>query len=230
MFALALALFTQDATPVPDGTRLAEGQTCYAMTIQRDGQAQPFGRTFQSVKRETVDSREVLRILVHQEVRGGTFRMRDTFVLDARTMLPLDFESQRNGKPHATLDWSADRITGTKHTSEGAPEPVDVPLESPVWEGDLWGLHFAALPLAEGARFTLPFWQYDKGFGVFSVEVKGSRSVETPSGPVDAWIVEASTEPARPTTYLISKSGNMELGYEGGPVTQMIGGDCSGMD
>ncbi len=33
------------------------------------------------------------------------------------------------------------------------------------------------LPLAEGAHFELPFYQYDKGFGRFTIDVVGSEDV-----------------------------------------------------
>ena len=229
MFALVMAIFAQDAASRPDGATLAAGEACYLMTDARSGEAQPLGRTYQRVDRETVDGREVLQIVVHQEIRNGAFTMRDRFVLDARTMLPIAFESRRNGNLHVTLAWSARGVAGERHGPDGASEAISVPLDTPVWEGNLWGLHFAALPLSDGARFALPFWQYDKGFGEFSVAVKGTQIIQTPSGPVDAWIVEAGTDPARPMTYFISRSGARELGYSGGPVAQTLGGDCSGL-
>lgn len=230
MFALVMTIVAQDAASQPDGARLAAGEACYLLTDTRSGQARPLGRTYQRIERETVGGREVLRVLVHQEIQNGAFSMRDRFVLDARTMLPIAFESRRNGEPHVTLAWSTQGISGARHGPGGASEAVSVPLTSPVWEGNLWGLHFAALSLSDGARFSLPFWHYDKGFGVFSIAVKGSRSVETPAGPVEAWVVEASTDPARPMTYLISRSDSRELGYSGGPVSQTLGGDCSGLE
>lgn len=229
MLVLAMALIAQLPQAQPFGPRLAAGEACYLMTDSRGGQERPFGRTYQRIDREIVGDREVLRILVHQEIRNGAFSMRDQFVLDAVTMLPIAFESSRNGERHISLAWSAHGISGERHGPDGASEPISVPLASPVWEGNLWGLHFAALPLSEGGRFALPFWQYDKGFGEFSIVVKGSRFVETPVGPVDAWVVEVATDPARPMTYLISRSDARELGYSGGPITQTLGGDCQGL-
>ena len=105
-----------------------------------------------------------------------------------------------------------------------------MPLTSPVWEGNLYGLTFASLPLTEGAHFTLPVWQYDKAFGEFSVTVTGSRIVETPSGAVDAWVLEAGADQSRLLTYLIAKDDHQELGYSSGPMSQAIGGDCAGLD
>lgn len=227
MLAIALA---QEPATTPNGARLVAGESCYVMSIARDGETQPLGRTYQRVDRELRDGREVLSIVVHQDIRNGAMRMRDRFVLDAGTMLPIEFESRLNGDLHVTLAWSAQGITGERYGPDGSSEAVSVPLVSPVWEGNLWGLQFASLPLADGARFSLPFWQYDKGFGVFTITVKGTQTVETPSGPADAWVVEAFADPARSTTYLISKSDSRELGYSGGPVRQTLGGDCSGLE
>jgi len=43
---------------------------------------------------------------------------------------------------------------------------------------NLWGVTFAALPLRERGTYTLPLWQYDKGFGTFTVRVLGSKIVD----------------------------------------------------
>ena len=230
MIALMLALLAQDPVSIPDGQRLGEGETCYTMSMSRNGESRDFGRTLQRVERDTIDGRAVLRVVVHQEVQGGAVTMRDAFVLDAGTMVPLSLDSRRNGKPHVTVAYAPDRITGERHGADGQNTAVDVPLPSQVWEGNLYGLTFAALPLAEGARFALPFWQYDKAFGEFFVRVTGSRSIETPDGMVDAWVLEAGADEARPLTYFVAKSDHRELGYSSGPMAQMVGGDCAGLD
>ena len=112
MFALVMAIVAQDLEARPSGALLAAGEACYLIADTRSGQARPLGRTYQRIDRDTVGGREVLRILVHQEVQNGAFRMRDRFVLDAGTMLPIEFESRRNGEPHVTLTWSAQGISG----------------------------------------------------------------------------------------------------------------------
>ena len=60
--------------------------------------------------------------------------------------------------------------------------------------------------------------------------VTGSRSLETPDGMVDAWVLEAGADEARPLTYFVAKSDHRELGYSSGPMAQMVGGDCAGLD
>ena len=229
MLALTLALIAQDTSGLPDGSRLAEGATCYVMAVTRDGIATPLGRTYQRVEREVVEGREVLRVIVHQEIQNGAVSLRDSFVLDGKTMRPIAFANERNGEKHIDLAYGTDQITGTRHGGDDTPEPINVQQPAPVWEGNLYGLTFAALPLAAGARFTIPFWQYDKGFGEFFVTVTESRTVETVSGPVDAWVLEAGDDRRRPLTYLIAKDDHRELGYSSGPISQTIGGDCTGL-
>lgn len=230
MIALTLALLAQDLSVSPDGTRLQVGETCYLMTVTRNGEVAPFGRTYQRVDRETVGGREVLSVIVHQEVQNGAVSLRDSFVLDSSTMLPISFTSQRNGQRHVSLEYGKDEVTGARYGADDSVETINVPLAAPVWDGNLYGLIFAALPLAEGSRFTLPFWQYEKAFGEFTVSVTGSRMVETPDGPVDAWVLEAGADPTRLLTYLIAKADHRELGYSSGPMSQAIGGDCTGLE
>ena len=220
----------QDPSALPDGRRLAEGQTCYTLNMTRGEVTRPIGVTWQSVERTTHDGREVLEVVVHQSVNGGAFDMRDEFVLDAATLRPISLTNRRKGAVHVRVAYGDDRITGERTGDDGSVAPIDVPLEGPVWEGNLFGLTFAALPLAEGAEFSLPYWQYDKGFGRFTVRVTGSETVETPSGPVEAWIVDAAPGEGPPLRYLISKPDHRELAYSAAQGSQTLGGDCSALE
>lgn len=229
LIALAPAL-VQTPAATPDGARLAESRTCYTLNMTRDGASRPIGVTWQTVERADRDGRAVLEIVVHQSINGGAFDMRDAFVVDAATLRPLSLVNRRNGEDHVTLAYAEDRITGQRVGADGAVQPIDVPLEEPVWDGNLWGLTFAALPLAEGATFSLPYWQYDKGFGRFSVRVTGSETVEGESGPVEAWVVEAAPGEGPPMRYLIGKTDHREISYSAAQGSQTSGGDCSALE
>lgn len=229
LIALAPALL-QDPTAVPDGARLADSQSCYTLNVSREGVSRPVGVTWQTVKRAERDGRPVLEIVVHQSMGGGAFDMRDEFVLDAATLRPLSLINRRKGEVHIRADYADDRITGERTEAGGVVTLIDVPLDGPVWDGNLFGLTFAALPLAEGAAFSLPYWQYDKGFGRFSVRVTGSETVETPSGTVEAWVVEAAPGADAPLRYLIGKSDHRELAYSAAQGSQTLGGDCSALE
>lgn len=234
LIALAPAL-VQNPAAVPDGARPAETRTCYTFNMTRDGASQPAGVTWQTVERTVRDGRPVLEIVVHQSMNGGAFDMRDEFVLDAATLRPLSLVNRRKGEVHVSVTYADDRITGER-IENGAVQPIDVPLDGPVWEGNLFGPTFAALPLAEGAEFRLPYWQYDKGFGQFSVQVTGSRTVETGAGPVEAWVLavtpglETAPGQEQPVTYLISKADPRELSYSVAGFSQTPGGDCSALE
>lgn len=226
MLSLMIAL-AQTATAVPDGQRLAEGETCYTLNMTRGEVVRPIGVTWQTVERTLRDGRPVLEVVVHQSINSGAFDMRDEFVLDAATLRPLALTNYRKGEVHVRLAYADDRITGERVEADGTATPIDVPLTGPVWEGNLFGLTFAALPLAEGAAFSLPYWQYDKGFGQFTVRVTGSQRADTASGPVDAWVVESVAGDSPPISYLISKADHRELSYRAAQGSQTAGGDCS---
>jgi hypothetical protein len=228
--ALAALALIQEPAAVPDGARLAESRTCYTLNMTRDGVSRPVGVTWQTVTRAERDGRPVLEIVVHQSMGGGAFDMRDAFVVDAATLRPLSLVNRRMGRDHVTLAYGDDRITGQRIEADGAVQAIDVPLQEPVWDGNLWGLTFAALPLAEGASFSLPYWQYDKGFGRFAVRVTGSRTVEAATGPVEAWVVEAQAGEGPPTTYLIGKEDHDEISYSVAQGSQTPGGDCSALE
>lgn len=225
---LALASFIAVATDMPaiDGQRLATGEACYAITMNDV----PIGATYQSIKPVIHQGRSAWDIVVHQRAPKMSFDLRDHFIVDRKTLIPIMLESQRGtdraarGWHHIVVRYERDRISGIKETASGTTQ-IGVPLDRPIWDGNLWGLTFAALPLREGGRYSVPFWQYDKGFGTFSVAVVGSQRV----GRTDAWILEAGDDPARLTRYLIGKRTRAELGYSAGPSGQREGGDCQGL-
>lgn len=230
LLATVAPLLLQDPSGGPDGARLSEARNCYTIHMTRDGASRPIGVSWQTVTRGVRDGRPVLEVTVHQSGYNGAFDMRDEFVLDAATLRPLLLVNRRNGTVHVRATYSEDRITGERTAADGTTTPIDVPLPEPVWEGNLYGLTFAALPLAQGAEFSLPYWQYDKGFGRFSVRVTGSQMVETSSGPIEAWVVEASTRADRPIVYLIGKTDNREISHSAALGSQTPGGDCSALE
>lgn len=217
-----LLMLLADTAPLvrPDGARLTAGVRCY--TLMRDGK--PLGQEYQRIAATRAGRARAWDIVIHQKLAGGAFDLRDHFVVDARDLRPIAFDSRKSGVEHVRLTYAADRITGWK-TGKAGREPVDVALTGPVWEGDLWGPAFGALPLAAGRRFDLPFYQYDKGLGRFSVAVDGEESV---SGR-PAWRILAGTDPARSSTYLIDRDNGTTLGVRAGPFTTVAGGDCTGL-
>ncbi|MEO7168959.1 MAG: hypothetical protein V4610_22255 [Pseudomonadota bacterium] len=208
----------------PNGERLSAGSACYA--IMRDTSV--IGATWQSVRPAEVAGEQAWDIVVHQRV-GTTFDLRDHFVLARKDLRPIAFDNRKLGKEHVTLRYANGRITGSRMEKEGVV-PVDLATPAQVWEGNLWGLTFGALPLAQGGEYALPFYQYDKGFGTFTLKVTGSDIVETPGGKVDAWTVDVATGADRLVTYLIGKTNGAELGTRAPGFSTRLGGDCSGLE
>lgn len=216
-------------TMVPNmqGARLQAGSTCYSI-LAGD---KPLGTTLQTITASREGHRPTWDIVVHQKLADGSFDMRDHFVVERSTLLPIRMDSQRGksrtdrGWQRVTLNYTRDHVQGTKVTAVRT-KAIDVPLSGLTWDGNLWGATFAALPLKEGGTYSLPSWQYDKGFGMFTVRVVGSTTVATPGGGVAAWTLDAGNDPAKPSRYLVAKTGPRELGYSAGQSSQRMGGVC----
>lgn len=214
----------------PEASHLRPGGQCF--TITRGGTA--VGKTWQEIRSIRFEGRRAWDVVVHQRQDDGSFDMRDHFVLDHTTLRPITLDSQR-GTDRDAKDWhrvalrySADRITGTRETKEGVV-PIDVALNHPVWDGNLWGLTFASLPLRTAGRYALPFWQYDKGFGTFTVNVVGREDVAVPGGRAAAWVLEAGDDTSNLLRYFVASGAPMEIGYRAGPFGQTLGGDCTAL-
>lgn len=222
------ALAASVPAAVPDGTALALGDSCYTMTTQQNGTERVIGYVFQSIQRQTVNGVDALAIVVHQHLANGKFDMRDSFLVRRQDLRPIQLDTDRDGSPHVHLEYTANRITGWK-TVNGAKTAIEVALDEPVWDGNLWGITFAALPLKKGGAYRIPTYQYDNGKGVFLVSVKEERKIATPAGEVDAWVLEAGAKSDELVEYLIGKNPLRELGYLAGPMSQKIGGDCGSL-
>ncbi len=224
---IATLAATGAATPKMDGARLQAGSTCYAI-VAGD---KTIGSTLQTVTASRDGTRPVWDIVVHQKLANGSFDMRDHFIVDRKTLLPIRMDSQRGrerterGWHRVSVEYGPRNVRGTRETATGST-PLEAALTRPTWDGNLWGLTFAALPLKAGGTYAVPFWQYDKGFGTFTARVVGSEDVDTPSGKVAAWVVEAGDDPAQLARYKIAKATRQELGYTAGPSGQRLGGVC----
>lgn len=237
--ALLASLLTACATgavargSLPDGSRLLASDVCYMIMRGAGAEATPMGVTRQKVTAARIDGAPVWDVVVHQKA-GDRFDMRDHFTLRASDLRPLVLAATFMGHDHAQLRYGASAVQGHKVGKDGQVAEIDIPLVGPVWEGNLFGLTIAALPLAEGAVFSVPKYQYDSGLGSFEVKVAGSETVATPGGPVEAWTVELLALPEMkgetPMMYQISKSDHRELGYSSPMGGQKLGGDCTGLD
>lgn len=217
MFALALLSMQAAALPKLDGTLLHEGAFCYTIA---SGSTQ-VGVTWQSVRASVEGDRPAWDVTVHQRLADGSFDLRDTFVLERDTLQPIRMTSFKSGKQHALVSYS----NGVIATVRPDKPAGTLRAAGRVWDGNLWGLTFAALPLAEGAHFELPMYQYDKGLFTMTVDVVGTEDVDGRA----AWVLEADPGNGRKTRYLIAQDNRQELGYSAGPFGQRQGGDCSAL-
>ena len=220
-----LTLASAAMLPVmPDGAHVHPADQCFVIEVA----GKPVGMTHQIVRKAAYAGRPAWDVVVHQKADALKFDLRDHFVLRRSDLRPIAFDSRKDGVEHVRLAYGDGRVVGYK-TGDKGREAVDTKLSGPTWEGNLWGVTFGALPLKTNAEFALPFFQYDKGLGQFTLKTVGSETVDTPSGPVAAWDVDAGADATQRVTYLIDKKTGAELGTRAGKFATRLGGDCSGI-
>jgi hypothetical protein len=216
-FAILFLAQPADAPVVPDGARLQAGSRCY--TIFSGDKA--IGQTWQRIRATSQGGVARWDVIVHQRMADGAFDLRDHFVLRRADLRAIEMDSRKNGVEQVRVRYS----DGAIETVFAGKAPAETKATGALWDGNLWGLTFAALPLADAKHFVLPFYHYEKGLGHFTLDVVGSEVVD--GRP--AWIVEADAGDGRKVRYQIAKQSGDELGYSAGRFRQSVGGDCAGL-
>jgi hypothetical protein len=116
-------------------------------------------------------------------------------------------------------------VTGTK-IEKGAAVAIDQPFERPTWDGNLYGITMGALPLKRGGKYRVPSYHYRSGLGEFTFDVIGEKTIVTPAGRQQAWVIDGFREPGQVARYFIAKKSRAELGYEAIGIIQSLGSRC----
>jgi hypothetical protein len=224
---LSLLALAAAAVAVPNGRMLNVGGSCFAIKMKSGDAERVIGNALQTVRRRKIAGVDALEIVIRQRLSDGKFDLRDKLLVRRDDLRPIRLTSMRNGTPNAYLEYSDANVSGWK-LEKGVRKPIAVKLSHPIWDGNLWGLTFASLPLREGGSYALPIYHYDKGFGEFTVNVKGKEPVRVGQKSVSAWILDAGVATDRRSKYHVSDARE-ELGYSAGPMSQTLGGDCSAL-
>ena len=220
MFIATLLIST--ALIAPNGSLIQNGSTCYTTSIQKADKLDVLGITWQSIQRAKLGERDVIKVVIHQWMAGGKLDMRDSFVLDAKDLQAIAFTNERNGKRHVQLAYSEGRVRGTRLKPDGSSEEIDTVTGSPIWDGNLYGVMFAALPLTQDAQYRLPTYHYDKGIGEHKVKVIAQEA--------GVWELEVEINDNLRPRYQIEQISRRELGYKAGPYVNALGGDCTALE
>jgi hypothetical protein len=164
-------------SPLLDGSRIAARTDTFSMA----NGAQPAGMMV--MRTAALGDTALLRV-ERVTAPGGQLADVDSFAVRARTVEPL-FSVAGVTRGH-TLRFHPGRVTGA---ADGTP--VDVRLEAPAFYANSTDLLLAALPLAEGRRFTLSLWNPFRGAHGMEVRVGRAEPVTTAEGGTcEAWRVE----------------------------------------
>ena len=139
----------------------------------------------------------------------------------------MQLDTERDGVAHVSPGLQRKADNGLEDGGSDQ-KSIHVDLAGPVWDGNLWGETFVALPLTPGASLKLPTYQYDSGLGTFYVDTVGERSESTPAGKVQAWRIKAGLSRTEQVKYVVATQLGLEIAYRAGPSAQQMGGDCTG--
>ncbi|WP_420125582.1 amidohydrolase family protein [Longimicrobium sp.] len=175
-----------DPAPVPDASKLALGRIVYGIVV---------GADTTGTDTMTLESQGG-RLLLTETSRTPAFTMDVRAEMSAPAMTPLtsDVTQEMGGnRIQVQLQYGAGRVTGTMKMPPafGGETALDTPFEGPVYESAAVPQVIAALPLREGAVWTLPVYTtYVRAVAPYRVEVGAVETVQTGTGPVRAFKVQ----------------------------------------
>lgn len=174
------------AAPVPDASKLALGRIVYRVVVGAD-----------TTGTDTMTLVAQGGRLVFTEIsRTPVFAMDVRAEMSAPAMTPLasDVTQEMGGnRIQVQLQYGAGRVMGTMKMPPafGGETALDTPFEGPVYESAAVAQVIAALPLREGAAWTLPVYTtYVRAVAPYRIEVGAVETVQTGSGPVRAFKVQ----------------------------------------
>jgi hypothetical protein len=174
------------AAPLPDASRLALGRIAYAVTV---------GADTTGVDTMTLAA-EGGRLVFTETSRTPVFGMDVRAEMSPPSLAPLasDVTQEMGGnRIQVQLRYAAGRVTGTMKMPPafGGETALDSPYEGAVYESAAVPQVIAALPLREGAAWTLPVYTtYVRAVAPYRVEVGAVETVRTGVGPVRAFRVQ----------------------------------------
>jgi|GEM_PF-877836 len=177
-----------DPAPVPDAAKLALSRIVYGVAA---------GADTTGVDTMTLAAQGG-RLVFTETSRTPMFAMDVRVEMAAGSLAPIssDVAQEMGGnRVHAQLRYADGRVTGTLRMppSFGGETALDTPFAGPVYESAAMPLVIAALPLRQGAAWTLPVYTtYVRAVAPYRVEVGAVETVQTGTGPVRAWKVNVS--------------------------------------
>jgi imidazolonepropionase-like amidohydrolase len=175
-----------EAAPMPDASRLALGRIVYAVAV---------GADTAGVDTMTLAA-EGGRLVFTETSRTPVFAMDVRAEMSPPSLAPLasDVTQEMGGnRIQVQLRYAAGRVTGTMRmpASFGGETALDTPFEGAVYESAAVPQVIAALPLREGAVWTLPVYTtYVRAVAPYRIEVGAVETVQTGVGPVRAFKVQ----------------------------------------
>jgi imidazolonepropionase-like amidohydrolase len=174
--------------PAPDASKLATGAVVYRMTVGADTSGVDTIRV----------AAEGGRIVLTESAVTPAYTARTRVEMAAGTLAPsasTAVQEMSGNRIESELRYADGRVTGMLKmpAAYGGDTPLDTPTPAPVYDASsLFGV-VAALPLREGAAWTLPVYTtYVRAVAPYRVEVGAVETVQTGVGAVRAWRVQVT--------------------------------------
>ncbi|NQV71932.1 hypothetical protein HQ496_02330 [bacterium] len=174
-----------------DASLLIDAKDSFQMNMVSPEAVRPVGTAHAEVKRSLLNGRAVINLVLVQELGQGT--MRDSLVVDASTLLPIDYVNSFPNFQSIHTTYATDGQVHSEIERMDVQIRVDTLLSGPHLDAAAFTSLLPAFPFEPTMDLRLPVFHYEKGAMTYGVKVVGDESITTCLGNHDTWKVETES-------------------------------------
>jgi hypothetical protein len=174
-----------------DASLLVDAKESFQMNVVSPEAVRPVGTAHSEVKRSMLNSRAVINLILVQELDQGT--MRDSLVVDASTLLPIDYVNSFPNFQSIHTTYASDGQVQSEIERMGVQTRVDTVLSGPHLDAAAFTSLLPAFPFEPTMDLRLPVFHYENGAMIFGAKVVGEEAITTCLGNHDTWKVETES-------------------------------------
>ena len=186
-------------------SNLVDVQRSYQMNMVGPDATQPIGVAHSIVQHGTSKGKAIINLILVQELSAGT--MRDSLVVDAQTLLPIEYFNSMPGFQTIHSVYDSDGHVRSDVVRMGASSFQDTLLVGAHLDAASFTSLLPAFTYDQALDVQLPVFHYDEGVMTYGLKVIQDEQIDSCTGLHDTWVVE-TVSGQQATRHWVDKTTN----------------------